>query len=239
MRTALLPGLLLSSDPGHKWFQIGTAFTTEAQWQDWFASYREFINHYASFAQEAEVDLFYVGSELTGVTHREDEWRRIVKEVRERFKGPISYDSLGGPVGDWKRIKWWDTVDYIATDVWYSLTNKNDPTVAELREAWTKKGLVADLENFARQFNKPFIISEIGYQARDGTNKLPWDWQMATPIDMQEQADCYQVAMEFLWGKPWLKGIFWYQWFATDWTLTESPQGRPAEEVIKKYYLAK
>ncbi|MBI2980675.1 MAG: hypothetical protein HYY41_07655 [Chloroflexi bacterium] len=117
------------------------------------------------------------------------------------------------------------------------MTNKNDPTVEELKEAWIKKGYLAELENLAKQFDKPFIISEIGYQARDGTNKRPWDSQMATPIDVQEQADCYQVAMEFLWGKPWLKGIFWFQWRATVATPT-SPQGKPAEEVIKKFYLS-
>ncbi|MBI4188769.1 MAG: hypothetical protein HY529_06150 [Chloroflexi bacterium] len=63
------------------------------------------------------------------------------------------------------------------------------------------------------------------------------------PVDLQEQADCYQVAFEYLWGRPWLKGIFWYQWFA----FTSAPRshdggiapyGKPAEEVIKKYYLS-
>ncbi|MBI2164861.1 MAG: hypothetical protein HYU29_00425 [Chloroflexi bacterium] len=243
MRVVLLPGLGLSNDPDHWPGHIGTAFTTEAQWQDWFASYREFINHYASFAQEAGADMLYIGSELGGVTHREGDWRRIIKEVRERFKGPISYDSLGGeffPHGEVKRIKWWDAVDYIAVDVWYPLTDKNDPTLAELKEAWIKRGYVADLENISRQFNRPFIISEIGYQSRDRTNTNPGDFQkfLQAPEDLQEQADCYQAALEVLWGKPWLKGIFWWQWSATGANWPENLQGKPAEEVLKKFYLA-
>jgi hypothetical protein len=239
MRVTLAPCVSLSNDPDHWQGQIGMAFTTEDQWQDWFTSYREHINHYASFAQEAEVDLLYIGSELGGVTHREDDWRRIIKEVRDRFKGPISYDSLGGLHGDWKRIKWWDALDYIATDVWYPLTNKNDPTLAELKEAWVNKGYIADLENFSRQFNKPFIISEIGYQSADGTNTAPPAFQkfLQAPVDLQEQADCYQAALEALWGKPWLKGIFWWQWNAISTQWLEDPHGKPAEEVLKKFYL--
>jgi hypothetical protein len=240
MRVALVPCVSLSNDPDHWQGQIGTAFTTEAQWQDWFAAYRELTNHYAFFAQEAGVDLLYIGSELGGVTHREEDWRRIIKEVRERFKGPISYDSLGGRYGDWKRIKWWDAVDYIATDVWYPLTNKNDPTLAELKEAWVDKGYIADLENFSKQFNKPFIISEIGYQSADGTNTKPPDFQkfLQAPVDLQEQADCYQAALEALWDRPWLQGIFWWQWNAISRQWLEDPHGKPAEDVLKRFYLA-
>ncbi len=238
MRVMLHPQVHMV-DPTQNHIFIGRAYTTEAQWQAWFTSYRQFIIHYATLSRDAGVDMLCIGNELESTIHREADWRRVVQEVRVVYKGPILYEATTHPDdNEAERITWWDAVDYIATDVWYSLTDKNDPTVAELKEAWTKKGLVADLENFSKQFNKPFIISEIGYQARDGTNKLPWDAFIGTPIDDQEQADCYQVAMEFLWGKPWLKGIFWYQWGATAWTWTESPQGRPAEEVIKKFYLS-
>ena len=249
MRVMLLPGVGLSNDPEHWPGYIGTAFTTESQWQEWFEAYRDFINHYASLAQEAGADMFSIGSEMGGVTHREDDWRRVVKEVRERFKGPIIYDSLGSgtfPHGEWQRIKWWDAVDYVTTDVWYPLTNKNNPTLDELREAWTKKGYLTDLENISKQFNKPFFISEMGYESKDGTNKQPASYKIAGNVDLQEQADCYQAALEALWGKPWLKGIFWWQWFANTRIMpgglddkSYTPFGKPAEEVLKKYYLSR
>jgi sugar phosphate isomerase/epimerase len=240
MRVALLPSLALSNDPDHWNGEIGIAFTTEAQWQKWFTSYREFINHYATFAQDAQADLFYIGSELPGVTHREDDWRRIIKEVRERYKGRISYDSVhwGFPQGECERIKWWDAVDYVATDVWYTLTDKNDPTLEELKQAWIQKGYLAELERLAGLFDKPFIISEIGYESKDRTNFEPaLSWLREGPEDLEEQADCYQAALEALWGKPWLKGIFWWQWSATSAPWPGSPQGKPAEEVLKRFYL--
>jgi hypothetical protein len=74
-------------------------------------------------------------------------------------------------------------------------------------------------------------------------NKHP----VTPPADPQEQADCYQAALEVLWGKPWLRGIFWWQWFTNpneiamigDPEKSESPRGKPAEEVLKKFYLSK
>jgi hypothetical protein len=247
IRVALVPCIQLSNDPDHWWGEIGTSFASETQWQEWFTSYREFINHYATFAQEAEVDLFYVGSELPGVTHREDDWRRVVQEVRERYTGLISYDSVhwGRPQGECARIKWWDAVDYVATDVWYTLTNKNDPTLEELKQAWIQKGFLAELESLANNFNKPFIISEIGYDSKDKTNFEPGlAWLREGSVDLQEQADCYQAALETLWGQPWLKGIFWWQWFAETYTGGPNDNGgtpwrKPAEEILKKYYLSK
>lgn len=239
IRVVLVPIVSLSNDPDHSWVQIGSAFSGEKEWQEWFASYRGHINHYASLAQEAGADMFYVGSELPGTTHREDDWRRVIKEVRERFKGPISYDSVfwGNPIAEYKRIKFWDALDYIATDFWYSLTDKNDPTVAELKQGWINTGFLISLENVSKQFNKPAILSEIGYDSLDGTAKnYAVTNKSGAPEDLQEQADAYQAALEVLWGKPWLKGIFWWQWSAAETRWPESPHGKPAEEVLKSFY---
>ncbi|MFH0846567.1 MAG: hypothetical protein V1894_00715 [Chloroflexota bacterium] len=240
MRVLLQPQVMLSNDPTHDHVEIGKGLATAEEWQAWFASYREFINHYASFAEEAGVDMLYIGAELGGVTDWEDDWRRIIKEVRERYNGPISYDGLGWgfPVSECKRIRWWDAVDYIAVDFWYSLTDKNDPTVAELKDGWIRTGYLADLEDLSKKFNKPVIISEIGYDSLDGTAKDFAAAHKEASVDLQEQADCYQAALEVLWGKPWLKGIFWWQWNAISTEWSGSPQGKPAEEVLKRFYLA-
>jgi hypothetical protein len=241
IRVVLVLGVNTSSEPDG-WIRIGTAFTNETQWQAWFASYREQTNHYASFAQEAGVDMFYIGCELPGTSHREDDWRQVVKEVRERFKGPISYDSVfwGNPTPEYQSIRWWDAVDYICTDFWFPLTNKNDPTVAELKQGWENTGFLASFENVSRQFNKPAILSEIGYEARDGTNRNPGMHLENAPEDLQEQADCYQAAMEMVIGRSWLKGIFWFQWktIPAGQSWDGDPHGKPAEEVLKKFYLS-
>ena len=243
MRVILHPALFsLPNTPGISWIEIGTSFTSETQWQEWFTSYREFINHYATLAQESGADMFYVGSELAGTTRREADWRRVIKEVRERYKGPISYDSVfwGPIIPEFQRITWWDAVDYIAVDCWHSLTDKNNPTVEELKAGLIRTGYVTDLENISKRFKKPVIISEIGYDSLDGTARDYFNTHSGGgPEDLQEQADCYQAALEVFWGKPWLKGIFWWQWNAISLEWLETPQDKPAEQVLKQFYLQK
>ena len=63
----------------------------ESDWQAWFASYKNFINHYAQLAQQNSVELFSSGTELRKTAHRETEWRQVIAGVRQRYSGPITY----------------------------------------------------------------------------------------------------------------------------------------------------
>jgi hypothetical protein len=251
IRVLLKPQLDFSAEPDQTRFRghIGSSFTTAEQWQAWFTSYRAFITRYAAFARAADVDMLSIGVELGGTTDREEEWRAIVREVRRAFSEPITYSSLSStgappPHGEEKRIAWWDAVDYIGVDAYYPLTNKNDPTVAEMKEAWTSRGYLALLEELSRKFAKPLIFTEFGYRSVDGANRSPGAYLTKSPVDVQEQADAYQAALEVLWGRPWLAGIFWWQWFADprvggpandDFT----PFGKPAEQTLRTFYLQK
>jgi hypothetical protein len=254
MKVMLRPQVGVSNnDPSHWSGNIGSAFNTEDQWKEWFASYREFINHYADFSQNAGADMLCLGVELGGVTHRETDWRFVIREVRERFKGPITYSSLCSAMGasttyphaEEKRIAWWDAVDFIGVSAYYKLTNKKNPTMAELKAAWTINGHITLLENLSKKFNKPIIFTEIGYESRDGTNIQPAHGALTeATLDLQEQADCYQAAIEVMFEKSWFKGMFWFQWFsnlqspgASSTGTTFSPWNKPAGEVLKKYYL--
>jgi len=244
IRVILVPFLTLSNDPEHSWVQIGSAFINETQWQQWFSSYRDQVNHYASITQEFGADMFYIGSELPGTTLREQDWRQVVKAVGERFKGPISYDSVfwGNPIPEYKRIKWWDVLDYVCTDFWMPLTNKNNPMIEELKRGWLRTGFLISREDIAKQFNKPAIISEIGYSNLDGVNTDPSGARLiGAAEDLQEQADCYQVALEMVWDKPWLNEFsggngmpFHYLYYGP-----AIPHGKPAENVLKIFYLLK
>lgn len=240
LKVMLKPHVDLGDDPTHWRGDIGVAFADEAQWQAWFTAYGEFINHYATLAQKNEVEQFCIGTELVATSSREENWRKVVEEVRDRFKGPITYASNHG--GEELSITWWDAVDYIGIDAYYALTDKNGPSVDELKAAWVQRGYIDTLAGLAEKYDKPILITEIGYRSVDGTNIAPWEWQSEPAIDLQEQADAYQAALEALWGQPWLAGIYWWNWDTnpnkggeTDTDFT--PHNKPAEEVLKTYYL--
>jgi len=238
LKVTLKPHVDLRHDRDHWRGNIGEAFTEEAQWQAWSTSYGEFINHYAKLAQAHGVEQFCVGTELVGTTHREAEWREIITGVRERFSGPITYAGNHGTedVG----IAWWDAVDLIGIDAYYVLTDRTDPTVDALKAAWVDKGYVETMAGLAKKYDKPILITEIGYRSADGTIRTPWDWD-DLPLDLQEQADAYEAALAVLWNQSWLAGIYWWNWDVNpqkggledkDYT----PYGKPAERVLRAYY---
>ena len=86
----------------------------------------------------------------------------------------------------------------------------------------------------------------MGYRSRHGTNRAPSnqdDWD-DTDVDEQEQADCYEALFSQLWfQRDWLEELYWWNWEvdpdptweADNWF---TPQHKPAEGVIAKYYTA-
>jgi uncharacterized lipoprotein YddW (UPF0748 family) len=237
MKVMLKPHVDLSNDPGHWRGEIG--FDNEADWSAWFTSYREFIYHYAELAESNGVEQFCVGTELVGTSQREDDWRAVIAGVRARFSGSLTYAANHS--GEEAQIQWWDAVETIGVDAYYALTDKDDPTLDELKAAWTPH--MTTLANLAATWGKPIVFTEVGYRSVDGTNRHPWEWWSEGTIDLQEQAACYQAVFETFWHQPWFAGTYWWYW-STDPELggaddgDYTPHGKDAEEVLRTYYLS-
>jgi hypothetical protein len=237
LKVMLKPHVDLWNDPSHWRGEIGAGFRSEAEWADWFASYRTFIEHYADLASAHDADQFCVGTELLATTQRVAEWRKVVAGVRTHYGGPLVYAANHS--GEETSITWWDAVDMIGVDAYYPLANKNNPTISELKAAWTPH--VATLANLAATWQKPVILTEIGYRSQDGTASHPWDWQITGPVDLKEQADAYQAAFESVYNQPWFGGVFWWAWSPDPLEGGPdddgyTPHDKPAEDVIRSWY---
>lgn len=237
LKVMLKPHVDLWNDPSHWRGQIGNVFRTEAEWTAWFASYRNFINHYADLGQTHGADQFSAGCELSGTAHRAADWRRVVTEVRSRYRGPLVYAANHS--GEETGITWWDAVDYIGVDTYFPLTQKKDATLAELKSGWEKH--ITTLSNLAVKWQKPIIITEIGYRSLDGAAMHPWNWQISGPIDLGEQADAYRAAFQSLYHRFWLAGIFWWSWShdpleGGPCDNGYTPYDKPAEDVLRSWY---
>ncbi len=221
--------------------RIGTAWGGDPAARDaWFASYEAFINHYAEIAEAEGVEQFAVGTELAGTTGQTERWREVVRGVRDRFSGTLTYAALF--TGEESAIGWWDAVDLIGVDAYWQMTDGNDPTLDELKDAWTPV-LQQMAELSERWDGKPVLFTEIGYQSLDGGNQNLWaPWmQEGRPVDLQEQADCYLAAFESVWDEAWFAGMYWWDWSADPkaggsrdggWT----PFRKPAEGVLRSWY---
>jgi hypothetical protein len=235
MKVMLKPHLDLANDPTHWRGDIGVGFS-EADWTAWFTSYKTFINHYAQLAQAYGADQFCIGTELVSTEFRAADWQSVIVGVRGIFLGPITYAANQGSEG---AITWWDLVDYIGVDAYYPLTDKNDPTLAELEAAWAPR--VAALKTLSENWEKPVIFTEIGYRSQDGANQHPWDFLVSSTIDLQEQADLYQAVFESFFNQSWFAGIFWWSWDPNPiqggpCDMSYSPHDKPAENILRQWY---
>ena len=101
----------------------------------WFRSYRRFIQHYASLAERLDVDMLSVGLEyrsLDGPAHAAD-WRRVIRAVRARFSGSLTYGANGADA--WTRVRFWDALDLIGIDAYFPLSKGGSPRQGRDRQA--------------------------------------------------------------------------------------------------------
>lgn len=238
LRVMLKPQVDLASDGSHWRGDIGTPFHDEVAWQSWFASYGDGIVRYARLAQSQRVEQFCIGTELPGVSGREQSWREIVRKVRGQFTGPIVYASNHGEEVD---VRWWDALDYIGVDAYYALSDAVTPTVAELTQAWIQKGYVGTLQTLASKYGKKILFTEIGYRSVDRSAQAPWNYSAQAPANPEAQANAYEAAIATFTDKPWFAGFFWWNWptnpnqgglLDTDYI----PVGKPAEKVLSRFY---
>ncbi len=237
MRIMLKPHLdLLDPRVGRQQINFGP---DSAAWQVWFAEYTRVITHYAALAERLGVEYFVVGTELTGTIGEAGRWRDLIRQVRQVYTGPLTYAALNY-IED-ERITWWDALDAIGIDAYYPLTLTTQPTLTQLKIGWIPG--VLQLEALSRRWNRPIIFTEIGYMSADGTNQVSGFWWLDSPVDVQEQADCYQAALETFQDKPWLQGMFWWSWsvFPDQGGPSDksySIHNKPAEEVLRRFYRA-
>lgn len=211
-------------------------FTNEEKWQAWFSSYRYFINYYAKLATRYGIEQFCVGVELTGTVQREQEWRWVIKNVRERFKGPLVYAANWD---SYDKVRFWDALDYVGIDAYFELSVGTNPKLDDLQTAWIS--WVKELETFHKRVKKPILFTEIGCRSVKGASIRPWEWGTTEEVDLQEQEHFYQAAFHMFWDKPWFYGYYWWVWHPV---LSESdeintsytPQGKPAEKILEKWY---
>ncbi len=236
LKVMLKPHVDLNNDPTH-WRGDINFGSDEAAWSAWFASYQNFIVHYAQLAQAHGVDQFCVGTELQGTTHREIQWRQIIAAVRAVYSGPLVYAA--NPPSEYTTIQFWDALDLIGVDAYFPLTNKTDPTLEELIAGW--QAPLAQLEALSQQWGKPVVFTEVGYRSVDGANMAPWDWSSPGPVDLQEQADCYQALVTVVQNRSWIQGFFIWVWYTdpdqggpTDTSYT--PHAKPAEAILRCFF---
>ena len=228
LHTMLMPIVLLNHATGDDWRGV----IKPANWNVWFARYRHYILTAAGWAQQAHVAIFSVGSELLSTEPFNTQWLRIIRDVRERFHGRLTYSANWD---HYQYVHFWPQLDYIGMNSYYDLSDSKKPTTAEVVQHWQriKQRILA----FARQQRKPVLFTEIGWDNLDNTLAKPWDYVGSGLVDPKNQLIAYRAFIR-VWRKlpsSAFAGAMIWEWMPgskpTDYG-TYSPQGEPVLPLI-------
>ena len=207
-------------------------------WLIWERDFSKYILHYAKVADSLDVEIMCIGTEYRiPARERPEFWRGLIKEVRKVYAGKVTYASNWD---NYENIVWWDDVDYIGLDAYFPLAEGVHPKIEEIESGWSL--VIENLSSFARRWDKQILFTEYGFQSANGAAGKHWEVDKSeNNINEQLQADAYEATYRSLMDKSWFAGGFLWKWHfnarngrwrGTEWT----PQNKPAEKVIAKWY---
>ncbi len=212
---------------------------SEEKVQAFFDHYYRWIRHYALMAEHLEVPVFCIGTELRQMTvGHEAEWIEMIRRLRKLYSGRLVYAANWH--GEFDRLTFWRHLDYIGVNSYYPLSGKDDPAEEELREGF--RHAIDQIRAVYDRYGKPVLLTEIGFTSTPAPWREPHEPGRRKPVNLVDQARSYEVAFEALSKETdWIRGVYWWKWPSdlghgggghTGFT----PNGKPAEEVVRKWY---
>ncbi len=216
-------------------------FDTEAEWQAWERDYESYILPLAGIAQEQGAHMFCIGTEFkTSSRQRPGFWKDLIRKIRERYNGPLTYAANWNESG---QVPFGQELDDFGVDAYFPLLDEPTPAVETLLETWIPYR--DQLSRFAARQEKPVLFTEYGYLSVDGCAWNTWELEARLdqiPINEQAQANALMALYQTFDSESWWAGGFLWKWFpnmrghegypAKDYT----PQGKLGEAVVKKWY---
>lgn len=212
---------------------------SEANWKKLESSYTSFILTYAKVAQQLNAEIFCIGTELEKfVANRPSYWKNLIKKIKKVYHGKLTYAANWD---EFKRVRFWDQIDFIGIDAYFPLSPEKTPSIAQLEKGWLphKK----QIQHIQQRFQKPILFTEYGYRSVDYTAKEPWKSdRFKGKINVLAQKNALQALYNQFWNEPWFAGGFIWKWFlnheksggATNNQFT--PQNKETEVLLQELY---
>lgn len=212
-------------------------FKTKEDWNLFLTSYKKYILHFAQLAENLNLPLFCIGTELhTSVEYAPNYWKELIKEIRLIYKGKLTYAENWD---QYNNIPFWEDLDYIGIDAYFPLGTT--PTVNKLIDLW--EPTLDTLAYYSKKEKRGIIFTEMGYRSIDQPTLRPWDYNNKNlPYNGINQANALEALFLSFEKKPWWKGGFIWKWFPDhknsggSSSTGFSPQNKPAESIIRRYF---
>lgn len=225
-------------------------------WDQWFATYTDFILGQAKIAQKTGVEMFAIGKQTSSATNpaNADRWKMLIKKVREIYKGEITYVALEGKdFSEADGFPAWSDLDFVTLTLGNLAPSTDNKSISDLKSS-LQNMLTSRFKKFADQTGKKIVI--LSYFQSATTQE--W-FEPSPPVynsqyivkDLLAQAKLYEALFQAVKDEPWVGGVFtWGYWWKDDLTNLFQPgdsgydkssdvRGKPAMEIIKKWAAGK
>jgi hypothetical protein len=230
LRVILMPIVLLDRPRGTEWRGV----IKPENWAGWWQSYRDMLRHFAWIAEAHGVDVMSVGSELVSTERQADEWRKTIASVRQHFSGMLIYSANWD---HYKDIPFWDQLDLIGMNSYYTLGKDHTVSVAEIQQRWAE--IKKNLLEFQARVNRPLVFLEVGWCSLQNAAHEPWDYTRdEIPIDLELQRKLYEGFFLSWHGERRLGGFMIWEWPPGDGGPRNrgyTPENKPAERVLREW----
>ena len=134
--------------------------------------------------------MMVIGAELESMIEYTSRWRKVIRVIRARFPGRLTYSS--NQVEGARRVEFWRQLDYVGMTGYMPLARGRNPSVTRLVRTWKDRGYVRGARRLHRRYRKPVMFTEVGYGSWKGTAARPWA-SVDGPISQVPQHRAYQA----------------------------------------------
>lgn len=213
-------------------------YQTEAEWQTFEESYKNYILDFAFVADSMNAESFCIGVELKQVViNRPAFWNSLIDSVRLVYGGTITYAANWD---NYQNVTFWDKLDFIGVDAYFPVSSEQTPSFESCFEGWEND--YNDLKELSQSTNKKVVFTEFGYRNIDYTGLEPWNEENNTSFNSLAQENAYKALFCRFWGEPWFNGGFLWKWHPDDNNSGGvnnnrfTPQNKPVESIISQVF---
>lgn len=212
---------------------------SEESWGLFEQNYSAYILAFAKVAEEEDVEILCIGTEMGRVVEFWPElFPRLIEKVRKIYSGKITYAE------NWDRfdkVEFWGELDYIGVDAYFPISNKRNPSVKKMEGGWAK--YLPQFDSISAKFDRKILFTEFGYRSIKKCTATPWAYK-AGPLKVNQgcQSRALKALFNSVWDQEYFAGGFMWKWHLDHENAGGknnsmfTVQNKEAEEVVKLYY---
>jgi len=176
----------------------------------WWARYQGLMVEHARLAAEEQVWGLSVGSELSSLEGEEARWRALIKSIRARFSGLLTYSANWD---HYDQVPFWDALDLIGISAYYELASSPESEGEELRRSWAQVRWALHDWYERSGLKAPLFFTELGYPSHAEGAMRPWHDQASQVVDLEVQRAAFSAFREAWREDSMLLGASLWTWW--------------------------